>query len=125
MGATGPTGAIGLTGATGAAGAAGPTGATGAAGPTGPTGSSGATGPAGPGVPSGGTTGQVLAKIDGTDYNDHWIDPPATGPSIDDTTASSTSVYSSTKTTGLVNAEATTRQSAVNKFNANFTQTII
>ena len=124
-GATGATGATGPTGATGATGATGPTGATGATGPTGPAGSTGATGPAGPGVPTGGATGQVLAKIDGTDYNDHWIDPPATGPSIDDTTASSTSVYSSTKTTNLVNAEATARQAAFNKFNANFTQTII
>jgi len=124
-GATGPTGAVGPTGATGPAGAAGPTGTAGATGPAGPAGTTGATGPAGPGVPAGGTTGQVLAKIDGTDYNDHWINPPATGPSIDDNTASSTSVYSSTKTTGLVNAEATARQAAFNKFNGNFTQTII
>lgn len=27
----------------------------------------------GPGVPTGGTTAQVLAKIDGTDYRTHWI----------------------------------------------------
>lgn len=31
-------------------------------------------GPAGPGVAAGGTAGQVLAKIDGTDYNTHWVD---------------------------------------------------
>ena len=30
------------------------------------------TGPAGPGVPVGGTTGQALTKIDGTDYNTQW-----------------------------------------------------
>jgi hypothetical protein len=88
-------------------------------------GTDGATGPAGAGVPTGGTAGQVLAKIDGTDYNDHWIDPPAMGTSIDDTATSTTSVYSSTKTTDLVNAEAAARQSASNKFNANFTQTIL
>lgn len=35
---------------------------------------SGATGPAGQGVPTGGTTGQVLAKVDGTDYNTEWVD---------------------------------------------------
>lgn len=29
-------------------------------------------GPAGPGVPSGGTAGQVLTKVDGTDYNTAW-----------------------------------------------------
>jgi hypothetical protein len=32
-------------------------------------------GPAGPGVPAGGTAGQVLSKIDGSDYNTAWIDP--------------------------------------------------
>jgi hypothetical protein len=25
-------------------------------------------------VPAGGTTGQLLAKIDGTDYNTEWVD---------------------------------------------------
>ena len=50
MGATGPTGTIGLTGAVGATGPTGTIGLTGAVGPAGPT---GATGPAGP---SGGTT---------------------------------------------------------------------
>ena len=54
-------------------GATGPTGATGATGPTGPT---GATGPAGQGVPTGGTTEQILSKIDGTDYNTHWVNKP-------------------------------------------------
>lgn len=33
--------------------------------------------PSGQGVPSGGTTGQVLAKVDGTDYNTQWVDPPS------------------------------------------------
>lgn len=32
-------------------------------------------GPTGPGVPVGGTTGQVLEKIDGTDYNTQWATP--------------------------------------------------
>jgi hypothetical protein len=130
-GPTGPAGATGPQGIKGDTGATGPTGPAGVAGPTGPqgvkgnTGNTGATGPAGQGVPTGGTAGQVLAKIDGTDYNDHWIDPPATGPTIDDTTASTSTVYSSTKTTALVTAEATARQTATNKFNANFSQTII
>ena len=34
----------------------------------------GAQGPAGVGVPEGGTAGQVLAKIDGTNYNTEWRD---------------------------------------------------
>jgi hypothetical protein len=55
-------------------GPTGATGATGATGPTGATGATGATGPAGPGVASGGTAGQILAKIDATNYNTEWID---------------------------------------------------
>jgi len=56
----GPTGATGSAGATGATGAAGATGATGAQGET------------GPGVATGGTTGQYLTKVDGTNYNTQW-----------------------------------------------------
>lgn len=38
----------------------------GAQGPVGPQ------GPAGQGVPAGGTAGQLLSKVDGTDYNTQW-----------------------------------------------------
>lgn len=38
------------------------------------TGLQGPQGPAGPGVPTGGTAGQILAKIDAANYNTHWID---------------------------------------------------
>lgn len=69
-GTPGPTGPAGPTGATGATGPAGPTGATGA---------TGATGPAGPGVPTGGTAGQVLSKIDATNYNTQWTTPAGGG----------------------------------------------
>lgn len=31
----------------------------------------------GPGVAAGGTAGQVLSKVDSTDYNTQWIDPPS------------------------------------------------
>lgn len=48
----------------------------GAKGDTGGTGPQGPTGPAGPGVPTGGSTGQVLAKTSGTDYATGWTDPP-------------------------------------------------
>jgi hypothetical protein len=50
---------------------AGPQGTVGA------TGATGAQGPAGVGVVAGGTTGQVLAKINGTDFNTHWVDLPS------------------------------------------------
>ena len=36
-------------------------------------------GAAGEGVPTGGTTGQVLRKIDGTDYNTEWATPAGGG----------------------------------------------
>jgi hypothetical protein len=49
-------------------------GATGPAGPAGPTGSQGIPGV---GVPVGGTAGQVLAKVDGVNYNTEWIDQSA------------------------------------------------
>ena len=80
-GATGTNGTIGVDGATGATGPTGATGSTGAtgaastvAGPTGSTGPTGATGPTGQGLITGGTAGQLLAKIDGTNYNTEWID---------------------------------------------------
>jgi hypothetical protein len=80
-GATGTNGTIGVDGATGATGPTGATGSTGAtgaastvAGPTGSTGPTGATGPTGQGLITGGTAGQLLAKIDSTDYNTTWID---------------------------------------------------
>lgn len=105
-GATGPAGPAGADGAPGATGATGPqgpegpkgdTGATGPAGPVGPVGPQGAEGPQGPqgpigetgpkgdpgapghGVPAGGTAGQVLTKVDGTDYNTEWKDPTGGG----------------------------------------------
>ncbi len=39
-------------------------------------------GPTGAGVPSGGTTGQILAKNSGTNYDTGWIDAPSGGGAI-------------------------------------------
>ena len=79
-GEAGPRGMTGLTGATGADGAdstvEGPQGPAGAAGADGATGPAGAPGQ---GVPTGGTTGQILSKIDNTDYNTRWIAAPTGG----------------------------------------------
>lgn len=36
----------------------------------------------GPGVAVGGTTGQVLSKVDGTDFNTEWIDLPTGGGEV-------------------------------------------
>jgi hypothetical protein len=60
-------GAVGNTGPTGENGTIGVDGA------TGPTGATGAT-VTGPGIATGGTTGQILAKLDNTDYSTAWID---------------------------------------------------
>jgi len=74
-GPQGPQGDDGPQGIQGIPGATGPTGATGATGATGPTGPTGPAGANGVGVPTGGTTDQVLAKIDGTNYNTQWVTP--------------------------------------------------
>lgn len=87
QGPQGPQGPKGDQGDPGATGATGPKGDTGDQGPTGATGAAGATGPAGPGVPTGGSTGQVLAKSSGTDYATTWVDPPSGGSSLPDQTS--------------------------------------
>jgi hypothetical protein len=60
----------------GGAGATGPAGATGVAGAQGIPGVAGTNGA---GIIPGGTAGQVLSKIDNTDFNTEWINPPETG----------------------------------------------
>ena len=52
------------------------------------TGPQGPQGPTGQGVPAGGTAGQVLSKIDGTDYNTEWVTPSAGGGVQTDSTTS-------------------------------------
>jgi hypothetical protein len=54
-------------------GPAGPQGNPGVAGPKGDTGATGA------GVITGGSAGQVLSKVDATDFNTEWINPPSSG----------------------------------------------
>jgi hypothetical protein len=68
----GDNGAQGPKGDTGATGPQGPKGDTGATGSTGPQGETGPVGAPGVGVPTGGTTGQVLSKVSGTDYDTEW-----------------------------------------------------
>ena len=75
QGDTGTEGAQGAPGTNGAQGAAGPTGAEGAQGAAGTNGVDGAQGAAGIGVPSGGTSGQVITKVDSNPYNTVWADP--------------------------------------------------
>jgi hypothetical protein len=95
QGPAGPAGPQGPAGAKGDPGAQGPAGPTG---PTGPTGAAGAPGAPGQGVPAGGTANQVLAKIDGTDYNTHWVDQASGGGGLVITAATD---YNACTTTGL------------------------
>lgn len=53
-----------------------PSGPQGPAGPQGAAGPAGANGANGEGVIAGGAAGQVLAKIDATDYNTQWVNQP-------------------------------------------------
>ena len=89
-GPTGPQGPQGVQGEQGPQGERGLTGNTGPAGPTGPTGATGPAGADGVGVPSGGTTGQVLSKASGTDYDTEWTTPEAGG--VQDVQVNGTSV---------------------------------
>ena len=75
----GDAGPAGPQGNAGPAGPQGPPGEQGPPGPAGKDGANGADGSPGPGVPTGGATGQVLAKVDGEDYHTEWIDPPEGG----------------------------------------------
>ncbi len=74
---------------------------------------SGEQGPPGVGVPSGGTTGQHLAKIDATDFNTQWVTPAAgtvtsVGLTSTDLTVSGSPVTTSgTITANLANTAVT------------------
>ena len=68
-------------------------------------GTQGAAGAPGQGVPVGGTTGQVLAKIDSTDYSTEWVTPESgSGPTneITNTSASGTTYSVSVGTDGMI-----------------------
>lgn len=73
-GTSGVNGINGSSGISGTSGTSGTSGVNGTSGTSGISGSSGTSGTSGPGVAAGGTTGQILAKVDGVDYNTQWID---------------------------------------------------
>lgn len=83
----------------------------GAQGPAGPTGATGATGPAGPagqGVPTGGTADQVLAKINGDDYNTQWVTAGSgSGDDLGNHTATQNLAMGGNNITGANNLTAT------------------
>ena len=95
-------------GAMGPQGFQGPQGTQGTTGSIGPQGNQGLTGPAGQGVPTGGTTNQVLAKIDGTNYNTQWVTPATGGAdNLGNHTATQALNMNSNAITGATNITAT------------------
>lgn len=79
-------------------------GAQGPPGDTGPQGPAGNDGADGEGVPTGGTTGQYLNKVDGTDYNTQWSTLPTIPDELTDldTTVTGTELNSlKTKLDGI------------------------
>lgn len=105
---TGIKGAKGDTGAAGQKGEQGEQGPQGTAGAKGDKGDPGAQGPAGEGVPTGGTAGQVLTKVDGTNYNTQWSTL---------TIPSGAQLMTGTKQT-IADSEATEATQLVTDFNA-------
>ncbi len=84
QGLQGPPGTQGDPGPPGIQGVPGPPGMQGIQGPPGIQGIQGIQGnqgPAGVGVPAGGSAGQVLSKINATDYNTQWTTPSGGGGS--------------------------------------------
>lgn len=105
---TGIKGAKGDQGPAGQKGEQGEQGPAGTAGAKGDKGDPGAQGPAGQGVPTGGTAGQVLTKVDGTNYNTQWS--TLTIPSGDQ-------LMTGTKS-AIADSEATEATQLVTDFNA-------
>lgn len=82
-------------------------------GPQGAIGATGAQGPAGQGVPVGGSTGQILAKIDGTNYNTQWV-TPSIGSGADGQVAFWTGASTQSGSVGLLYVPSTVTLSLVN-----------
>ena len=78
-GTSGRSGTSGQDGAPGATGSAGASGTSGLSGTSGINGVDGYNGTSGVGVPAGGSTGQVLAKASGTDYDTEWVNQSGGG----------------------------------------------
>ena len=76
----------------------------------GPQGATGATGATGAGVAAGGTAGQVLAKIDSTDYNTQWVNQSGGGgiAAVTGTSPISVSTTSGTATVSIATAGTAT-----------------
>lgn len=112
QGNAGPQGEIGPSGSQGIQGVQGPQGDPGPQGIQGPQGNTGSQGPQGDigpqgnpgvGIPTGGTVGQVLAKIDSANYNAQWVSPGGSDPWVYVALGANftTSLATNTNVTGL------------------------
>lgn len=123
-GPAGPAGPAGDPGPQGIAGVAGPTGPAGPAGetgPAGPAGSNGTNGTNGVGVPTGGTTGQVLAKSSDADYATQWVNQSggSSGPAV--IAEKSSQQTFSANAYSLITYQTTTHQSGGTFANSRYT----
>lgn len=100
-GAQGPAGPKGDTGEQGPVGPIGETGPQGPAGPKGDVGPQGPQGDPGVGVPTGGSTGQVLAKSSDSDYATQWVDSGGGGTPTFTKIAEFSKTYTMTTTSSL------------------------
>ena len=91
-------------------------------GPQGQQGEPGQNGQNGVGVPAGGTAGQVLAKIDETDYNTEWVDAGGGSNPADGFTLNEYAVINATSAGNTINIGDQTTQvgTALNLYNSNF-----
>lgn len=109
----GTDGTQGIKGDKGDAGAQGIQGIQGVAGTNGTNGTNGV------GVPVGGTTGQVLSKIDGTNYNTQWTTPSSGGGGLTYIIAIMTATQANSTTTvaNVTELKATMEANAVYQVN--------
>ena len=116
-GEQGSPGTQGERGEPGPQGEPGTPGEQGEQGPQGERGEQGIQGPPGPGLPTGGNTGQILAKNSSSDHDTAWINPPegggGTNTNISSTTSPTQVSITSSTGTGTTIASATTTNAGV------------
>lgn len=105
QGDPGPRGPAGPQGDRGYTGAVGPKGDKGDTGPKGDPGEPGEKGDPGEGIPAGGTTGQILKKKSGTDYDTEWANE--SGGTVTDVQVNGASIV----TDGVANVPLATSSS--------------
>jgi hypothetical protein len=114
-GTSGTSGTSGI-GINGTSGTSGSTGLSGTSGTSGSNGLDGTSGTSGISIPAGGTSGQILAKVDNDDYNTQWIDAPTggTGTGGEAGTSGTSGIDGTSGTSGINGADGTSGTSGEN-----------